>query len=101
MKPKALPHGGLTTADLMERVSPWLDASAAAVYCRCSRKTLQRAVAAGQLRAVRLAGNRRFRFRSEWLDAWLEGHLADDTSGRQPANDPATTGTDAGPVRTM
>jgi hypothetical protein len=69
---------------------PWWTANKAAAYCRCSRKTLYRAVRLDRLKAVRLTnfGDRHpngcgvpYRFRREWLDAWLNGNAPDSASG--------------------
>jgi excisionase family DNA binding protein len=59
--------------------TPWLTTADAEDYCQCSAKTLGRAVAAGRLQVVRLAGSGRFRFRAAWLDAWLLGDALSDT----------------------
>ena len=70
----------------------WLDTKAAAEHCNCSAKTIHRAVAAGQLRAVRLGGNLRVRFKSGWLDSWMEAGASDQPSGNRGA---LTTGIQA------
>lgn len=72
---------------MAEMTSPWLTRQGAAVYAGCSPRTLSRAVAAGTLRAVRLAGNLRLRFRAEWIDTWLlEGRAPEGPSDvRHPA----------------
>jgi excisionase family DNA binding protein len=51
----------------------WWTTAEAAVHAACSVKTIVRAAQRGHLRHVRLAGNRRFRFRPAWVDAWLLG----------------------------
>ena len=50
--------------------SPYLTADEAAAYCRC-KKTLLNHKAAGRLKAVR--GTRPPLFRTEDLDAWIDG----------------------------
>jgi excisionase family DNA binding protein len=50
----------------------WLTIREAATYTRCGAKTLYRAIHAGQLRAARVGGRRKFVVRREWLDAYLE-----------------------------
>lgn len=71
----------------------WLDAKAAAHYCSCSVKIIWRAAAAGQLKAVRLSGNLRFRFKASWLDDWmLHGGDPDSCSGEsRPTTDGKST----------
>jgi excisionase family DNA binding protein len=51
--------------------SPWLTLPEAAEYLRCSSATLRRAAHRGDLR-VALVGQRVWRFRREWLDAYAE-----------------------------
>lgn len=69
----------------------WWTSDQAAEHAACSRKTIVRAARAGRLRHVRLAGNRRLRFRPAWIDEWLM--LADQSdrrsgvsSGKQAGN---------------
>jgi excisionase family DNA binding protein len=62
-------------------VTPWLTADEAAAYAKCSTKTISRAAARGDLRAVRLSGSHRLRLRREWLDRWLDTDAPDATSG--------------------
>ena len=53
--------------------TPWLDVTGAAAYALCSETTILRAARTGQLRGVKLASGRRcWRFRREYLDAWIE-----------------------------
>lgn len=52
--------------------SPWMVVREAAEYCRCSEKTIYRAVDANQLKAARVGGRRALRFRAEHLDHWLD-----------------------------
>ncbi len=75
---------------------PWLDANRSAAHCGCSTRTLYRAVKAGKLKAVRLTnfgdGNPNghglpYRFRQEWLDAWLMGNPPDSASGGRPGSE--------------
>jgi len=51
----------------------WLTTRQAAAYCSCSEKTIERAVRRGDLKMTRLGTSRQYRFRREWLDAWLSG----------------------------
>jgi excisionase family DNA binding protein len=67
------------------RPTPWMTSAEAAVYARCSVKTIARAVAADRLRHVRLAGTARLRFRSDWLDRWLSGDAEDEHSDARQA----------------
>jgi excisionase family DNA binding protein len=62
-------------------MTPWLTAAESAAYAKCSVKTIGRAVARGDLRAVRLAGSHRLRLRREWIDSWLDAGAPDATSG--------------------
>lgn len=61
--------------------TPWMTTAGAAAYVGASEKTVLRAVQAGALKHVRLAGNLRLRFRREWLDEWLMGDAQDSGSG--------------------
>lgn len=51
-------------------VTPWLNVREAAARARTSPKRIYNAVAARQLKAVRLGS--RLLFRAEWVDAFLE-----------------------------
>ncbi len=52
--------------------SPWLTVKGAAAHAKVSAKTLYAEVNAGRLRAARVGGRRDLRFRSEWVDDWLD-----------------------------
>lgn len=52
--------------------SPWLTAIEAADYLRCSKKTIYYLVAAAKLRAAKVGGRGQLRFRTAWLDEYLE-----------------------------
>ena len=54
------------------RVDAWLTVREAAAHARCGVKTVYREVVAGRLRAARVGGRRSLRFRSAWVDAWIE-----------------------------
>ena len=51
----------------------WLTLSDVTERVRCGRKVIYRAVAAGRLRAAVINARGDLRFRSEWVDAWLDG----------------------------
>ena len=55
-------------------VSPWFTAQEAAGRARCSTATVRREARAGRLRSVRVGGRKSVRFRSEWIDEWLEAY---------------------------
>jgi excisionase family DNA binding protein len=59
-------------------LSPWLRAGEAAKRAQCSVRILYSEVQAGRLRAARVGGGRALRFRTEWIDEWLQG----DSKGR-------------------
>jgi excisionase family DNA binding protein len=57
--------------------SPYLTKAEAAAYARLSPRTIQRALASGQLRS---AGTEQRRLiRPEWIDEWLERRSDDDS----------------------
>ena len=62
----------------------WMTTRQAAAHCSCAEKTIERSVRRGHLEALRLANSKRYRFRREWLDAWLQGGAADTESGTHP-----------------
>ena len=51
----------------------WLTLSDVTARVQCGRKIIYRAVAAGKLRAAVINERGDLRFRSEWVDAWLDG----------------------------
>lgn len=57
---------------------PWLTVAEAAERARCGAKVIYQAVAAGQLRAARLAGRRAIRIHRTWVDQWLLGLAAEN-----------------------
>jgi excisionase family DNA binding protein len=54
-------------------VGPWRTAKQAAAYAQVGTKLIYRAVARGDLRAARIDARRTLRFKTEWIDQWLEG----------------------------
>jgi excisionase family DNA binding protein len=52
----------------------WLNGKQAATYASLSEVTLRRAVQRGELRAYRVNGGHRVRYRAVDLDAWLSAH---------------------------
>lgn len=73
----------------------------AAAYCCCSERTIERAVRRGHLKFHRLGTSNRYRFRREWLDAWLAGKPADTESGTLHAEQAETTGFRFRPFRNV
>jgi excisionase family DNA binding protein len=55
-----------------ERDAVWLTTSDAAARARVARKTIYKAVKRGKLRAAQLSAGGDYRFKDEWVDAWLE-----------------------------
>lgn len=58
--------------DQQPQVTPWLTVPEAAARGKVGSKLIYREVKAGRLRAARVGGRRELRFRSEWVDVWLE-----------------------------
>ena len=56
----------------MDQQSPWRTVQQAAARAQVSEKTVYKEAAAGRLKAARVGGRRSYRFRDEWIDAWLE-----------------------------
>jgi excisionase family DNA binding protein len=54
----------------------WLTVTEAADHVRVGARTIYGEVRAGRLRAARVGGRRELRFRTAWLDAWLEASAA-------------------------
>ena len=52
----------------------WLSPKLAAAYCKVDVVTLRRAVQRGALRAFKVNGGTRVRYRAVDLDAWLQAH---------------------------
>jgi excisionase family DNA binding protein len=52
--------------------SPWLTVKQAATRAQCGVKTIYREVEAGRLQCARIGGRRELRFRTQWIDEWLE-----------------------------
>jgi excisionase family DNA binding protein len=50
----------------------WFNPREAAAYARCNVVTLRRAVRRGLLRAYRVNGGHKVRYRAQDLDRWLE-----------------------------
>lgn len=50
----------------------WLTVRQAAARAQCGPKVIYRAVAKRHLRAAAIGGRRELRFRTEWVDSWLE-----------------------------
>jgi excisionase family DNA binding protein len=52
----------------------WFTPKLAAQYCQVDVVTLRRAVQRGDLKAFKVNGGTRIRYRAVDLDAWLESH---------------------------
>ena len=63
----------------------WLNTRQAAAHCSCSEKTIERAVRGHRLKFKRLMFSSRYRFRREWLDAWINGEPPDTGTGTPSA----------------
>jgi excisionase family DNA binding protein len=59
-------------ASRVSQSSPWLTIKQGAAWAQCGRRQLYEAVQRGELRAVRVGGRGELRFRTEWIDTWLE-----------------------------
>lgn len=56
----------------LSQSTPWRTVGQAAARACVGKATLYREVRAGRLRAARIGGRREYRFKDEWVDAWLE-----------------------------
>jgi excisionase family DNA binding protein len=56
----------------MTETKLWLTVRQAAVRAQVSEATVRREAKALRLRASKVGGRRSWRFRPEWVDAWLE-----------------------------
>jgi excisionase family DNA binding protein len=61
---------------IVDDQSPWLTAPEAAERARVGAKTIYREVVNKRLRAARVGGRRELRFKSAWIDEWLERSAA-------------------------
>jgi excisionase family DNA binding protein len=52
----------------------WLTVQDAATYAAVSSDTIYTACERAELRHVKVGGRKAIRFRSEWIDEWLERH---------------------------
>lgn len=52
----------------------WLTPKLAAAYCKVDVVTLRRAVQRGALRAFKVNGGTRVRYRTTDLDVWMQSH---------------------------
>lgn len=67
-----VPPVDLPTKQTDAVASPWLTVRQAAARAQISPKVIYGAVRSGRLRAVHVGGKRTLRFRSEYIDEWLE-----------------------------
>jgi excisionase family DNA binding protein len=58
----------------------WYTRAEAEQYTRTSKRTILRAVAAGELESTKVGGRGDLRFRHEWLEAWLTKRSAAETT---------------------
>ena len=63
---------GLGSSNQSFPTTAWLDAKGAARRASVSAATIAREARAGRLRAAKVGGRKAWRFRPEWIDAWLE-----------------------------
>jgi excisionase family DNA binding protein len=56
-------------------VSPWLTVREAAAYCKCGTKLIYTEARAKRIRHAVLFKRRALRFRTEWLDAYIESFM--------------------------
>jgi excisionase family DNA binding protein len=57
-------------------VTVWMNVHAAAAHAGVSRDTIYTACAKQELRHVKVGGRKALRFRTEWIDRWLEQHAS-------------------------
>jgi excisionase family DNA binding protein len=65
----------MNTADVTSAIPPppiWLTTKEACARARVSKRVIYDAVKAGRLRAAIIDGRGDYRFREEWIDAWIE-----------------------------
>lgn len=58
-----------------------------AEICQVSRRTIERAIADGRLRAAPLGRHGAPRIRPEWLDEWIDGSVRHARKPRRPTID--------------
>jgi excisionase family DNA binding protein len=58
----------------------WLTVKDAAARARCGAKLIYRAADSGALKSAR-AGGRLYRFKNEWVDAWIESSVTPRENG--------------------
>jgi excisionase family DNA binding protein len=72
--------------DATPTTSPWLTPAEAAARAQLSIATLYREVRRGRLRAARVGGRRKLRFKAQHIDEWLESSVTEvgPMHGHQP-----------------
>lgn len=70
-------------ATLQPSPAIWLTAADVAEQLKLGIKVIYRAVKRGRLRAARIDGRGLYRFRQEWVDAWVESCVTPTERGRQ------------------
>lgn len=59
--------------------TPWRTVKEIAQRAKTGEKLIYAEVAAGRLRAARVGGRREIRSKDEWIDAWLESSVPENS----------------------
>lgn len=79
-----MPTHGAPEALLEDRPAPkWLTTKEACEHARVSRRVIYDAVRGGRLRAAIIDGRGDYRFRLEWVDAWIESLAPAEVDSRR------------------
>lgn len=85
----------------MSRESDLMTIATAAETCSVSRRTIERAIERGELRAAVLGEKSGRRIRREWLDAWIDARAPLPERGRYEEPDLRTRGKRRGRLRSV